>query len=69
MHLTENKQVTKIAAILGARKKKRQEIRVYPHKLLKTHVEKMSAFGLTMMLMKTKELQVSYHDVHENKGC
>jgi hypothetical protein len=37
--------------------------------LLKTHVEKMSAFGPTMMLMKTKELQASYHDVDDNKGC
>ena len=38
------------------------------HKLLKTHVEKMSVFGLSMMLMKTNELYHSFQDVDENKG-
>jgi hypothetical protein len=37
-------------------------------KLLKTHVEKMSAFRLSMMLMKTSELSPSLQDVIENKG-
>jgi hypothetical protein len=37
-------------------------------KLLKTHVEKMSAFRLSMMFMKTKELNHSFHDVDENEG-
>ena len=37
--------------------------------LLKTHIEKMSTFDPSTMLMKTKELQVSFHDVNENKGC
>jgi hypothetical protein len=36
-------------------------------KLLKTHVEKMSAFRLSMMLMKTRELNRSLHYVDENK--
>ena len=36
-------------------------------KLLKTHVEKMSAFRLSMMLMKTNELTFS-PDVDEKKG-
>ena len=33
--------------------------------LLKTHVEKMSVFRLSMMLMKTHELNYSLHDVDE----
>ena len=37
-------------------------------KLLKTNVEKMSVFSLSMMLMKQKELDRSLHDVDENKG-
>jgi hypothetical protein len=37
-------------------------------KLLKTHGEKMSAFGLSIMLMKTNGLNHSLHDVDENKG-
>jgi hypothetical protein len=36
--------------------------------LLKTHVEKMSLCGLSMMLMKINELQLPFHDVDENKG-
>jgi hypothetical protein len=36
-------------------------------KLLKTSVEKMSAFRLSTMLMKTSELEPSLHDVDENK--
>jgi len=37
-------------------------------KLLKTNVEKMSTFRLSMMLMKIKELCSPFHDVDENKG-
>ena len=37
-------------------------------KLLKTNVEKMSVFRLSMMLMKTNELNRSLHDVDEKKG-
>jgi hypothetical protein len=37
-------------------------------KLLKTHVEKMSTFRLSTIFMKTKELNLSLHDVHEKKG-
>jgi hypothetical protein len=36
--------------------------------LLKTHVEKMSTFRLSMIFMKTNELEASFHDVDENKG-
>jgi hypothetical protein len=37
-------------------------------KLLKTHVEKISAFRLSTMLMKTNEFYVAFHDVDEKKG-
>jgi hypothetical protein len=37
-------------------------------KLMKTNVEKMSVFRLSMMLMKTNDLHPSFHDVDENKG-
>jgi hypothetical protein len=36
--------------------------------LLKTHVEKMSPFCLTIIFMKTKDLQDSYHYVIESNG-
>ena len=36
-------------------------------KLLKTHIEKMSAFRLSMIFMKTNELTPSLHDVDEKK--
>jgi hypothetical protein len=36
--------------------------------LLKPHVEKMSTFPLSRMLMKQKELKESFQDVDENKG-
>jgi hypothetical protein len=34
---------------------------------MKTHIEKMSAFRLSTMLMKTSELEPSLHDVDEKK--
>jgi len=37
-------------------------------KLLKTNGEKMSVFCLSTMLMKTRELNHSLHDIIENKG-
>jgi hypothetical protein len=37
-------------------------------KLLKTHEEKMSTFRLSMIFMKTNELEHSLQDVHEKKG-
>jgi hypothetical protein len=35
---------------------------------MKTHVEKMSFFGLSIMLMKTNDLPHSFHYIDENKG-
>ena len=37
-------------------------------KSLKTDIEKMSAFYLSTMLMKTSELQATFHDSYEKKG-
>ena len=42
-------------------------MRVIFFNLLKTHIEKMSAFCLTTMLLKTKGLYKFNHDVHEKK--
>ncbi len=40
---------------------------IFP-KLLKTHIEKMSDFRLSMIFMKKNELGHALHDVDENKG-
>jgi hypothetical protein len=37
-------------------------------KLLKTHIEKMPVFGLSMIFMKTNELNHSFQDITEKKG-
>ena len=42
------------------------KMRVIFFNLLKTHIEKMSAFCLTTILMKTNELSQFNHDVDEN---
>jgi hypothetical protein len=36
-------------------------------KLLKTHIEKMSIFRLSMIFMKTNDLNLALHDVDEKK--
>jgi hypothetical protein len=69
LHLIESKQVIGITIIVGKRKKKRPQNENRASMLLKTHIEKMSTLDLSMMLMKTKELQASHHDVDDNKGC
>jgi hypothetical protein len=43
------------------------EMKVSSIMLLKTHVEKMSVQGLSMMLMKINELYVPFHYVDDNK--
>jgi hypothetical protein len=55
-----------VARIKGKKgdKKMRQEF----IKLLKTHIENMSAFRLSIMLKKTSELNHSLHYVDEGKG-
>ena len=39
-----------------------------PTMLLKTHVEKMSALATPTIFMKTSDLGLDSHDIHENKG-
>ena len=53
----------------GQGREKKGELKVTPiiRKSLKAHVEKMSTFRLSMMLMKTSELYRSLHYVDENK--
>jgi hypothetical protein len=49
-------------------KKKGKKMGLKFRKLMKTHVEKMSAFRLSTIFMKTKELNHSFHDVDEKEG-
>jgi hypothetical protein len=49
-------------------KKRGWELRRKYRKLLKTHIEKMSTFRLSMIFMKTKELIPPLQDVDEKKG-
>ena len=56
------------SAVARVMKKKGVKIEAKFLKLLKTHIEKMSAFRLSMMFMKTNELNRSLHDVDEKKG-
>ena len=48
-----------------SQKKGGQEMGMMFSKLLKTHIEKMTVFGLSTMLMKTSKLNDSLHDVDE----
>ena len=51
----------------GGTKKNGKKLRQNSLKLLKTHIEKMSAFRSLAMLMKPKELKPLSGDVDENK--
>jgi len=48
--------------------KKGQKSRRNFFELLKTNIENMSEFGLSMIFMKTNELSRSFQDVDEKKG-
>ena len=52
----------------GREKKGDLKMRQAFHKLLKTNIEKMPVFRLSMISMKTNELNHSLHDVNEKKG-
>ena len=47
---------------------KGKKLRAESCMLLKTHIEKMSDYRLSKMLLKTRYLQLALHDIHENKG-
>jgi hypothetical protein len=51
----------------GPEKKGGLKMRRKSRNLLKTHIEKMSAFCLSTIFMKTNDLHRSFHDVDENK--
>jgi hypothetical protein len=67
IYIIENKIVILSSLARFTGKKGGQKRRVGCLKSLKTNVEKMSAFRLSTMLMKTKELNQSFHDVDEKK--
>jgi hypothetical protein len=53
---------------VGERKKEARNQGVSPQ-VVENTCRKMSAFGLSTMLMKTNELFDPFHDVDEKKGC
>jgi hypothetical protein len=67
IYLMESNRVNSAAAISAARKKGKKR-GVNPGNMLKTQLEKMSAFRLSKMLMKTNCLARSFQDIAENKG-
>jgi hypothetical protein len=67
MSLKVKELADSLLAMVGGKKgdlKMRRKFR----KLLKTHIEKMPAFRLSIMLMKTNDLSRSLHYVDERKG-
>jgi len=68
VYITENKIVilSSAARVRGGGKGKKTRSNFC--KLLKTDIEKMPVFRLSMMLMKANELSLSLQDVDENKG-
>ncbi|HMD87230.1 MAG TPA: hypothetical protein VKO18_21285 [Terriglobia bacterium] len=55
-YIIENNIVSRSLTEMGHEKKGGKKMRRIFHKLLKTHVEKMSLFPLSTILMKIKEL-------------
>ena len=52
----------------GRQETRGEKMKVSSTMLLKTNGEKMSVFRLSTMLMKTQELNPSFHDIDERKG-
>jgi hypothetical protein len=67
IYVIENKMVsqTSVASVSGKNGGKKMGLSFV--RLLKTNVEKMSAFRLSTMSLKNNELCLSLHDVDENK--
>jgi len=66
MHVNENKVVSPIPAARVAKKRGRKN-GIKAGMLLKTHVEKTSPFRLSIIFMKTSELNQFYNYVDEKK--
>jgi hypothetical protein len=66
-YVIESKQFTRISDAAESAEKKGQKMRWISSNLLKTHTEKMSAFDLSKIYMKTNNLHDAFQDVYENK--
>ncbi|HMD85077.1 MAG TPA: hypothetical protein VKO18_10295 [Terriglobia bacterium] len=67
-YLIEKRSLIQSSAARVMEKKGELKFRLKFPKLMKTNIEKMSVFRLSMMLMKTNDLRHSFHYVDENKG-
>jgi len=67
-YLIEKRLLIQSSAARVMEKKGELKLRLKFPKLMKTNIEKMSVFRLSMMLMKTNDLHYFLHDVDENKG-
>jgi len=65
MYVIDNKLISYLSGDKGHEKKGELKMRRKFAKLLKTYIEKMSAFRLSTIFMKTNELDHSLHDVDE----
>ena len=66
-HLIENRSVNDLSTAMAREKKRGEKMGMSYAKFLKTNIEKMSTFRLSIMLMKTRELDHSLHHVDEKK--
>ncbi len=64
----ENKILILSSAARAVKKKGDKNMRLMYVKLLKTNIEKMSTFRLSIILMKINELENFIHYVYEKKG-
>jgi hypothetical protein len=67
LYVTENNHVISFAAS-GLKKTRGEKMKVTSIMLLKTHVEKMSETGLSIICMKTRNIETALHYIYENKG-
>jgi hypothetical protein len=67
-YIIEKKTVSSYFCDRGHGKKTGQKTPLIFAKLLRAHVEKMSTFRLSRMLMKSNELKGFFQDVYEKKG-
>ena len=52
----------------GSKKARGENMKVTSIMLLKTHIEKMSETGLSIICMKTMNIEDALHYIDENKG-
>jgi hypothetical protein len=66
IHVIETKTVNSIPAD-GFEKARGEKMKVSSIMLLKTHGENLSETGLSIMLMKIKQIKAALHYIHEKK--